>query len=119
MHTKFYLYGTNPGDPKPQENVIVNFYFVLLIAQDNDLSQRKVRCKELELESGFIDFHAQIVSVVPALHDRPGQSWMITWGKLDARNAVFKNKKWQVENFALKSIYLPQRHNISYERAED
>ena len=44
MHTKFYLYGTNSGNPKPQENVIVNFYFVLLIAQDNDLSKRKVRC---------------------------------------------------------------------------
>lgn len=78
MHTKFCLCGTNPGTPKPQENVIVNFYFVLLIAQDNDLSKRKVRCKELELESGFIDFHAQIVSVVPALHDRPSQSWMIS-----------------------------------------
>lgn len=47
----------------------MNFYFVLLIAQDNDLSKRKVRCKELELESGFIDFHAQIISLVPALHD--------------------------------------------------
>lgn len=69
MHTKFYLYGTNSGNPKPQETVIVNFYFVLLIAQDNDLCKRKVRCKELELESGFIDFHAQIISLVPALHD--------------------------------------------------